>query len=155
MQSIRRLSSALIVLLVLGFVQHNVHAATDTIAFDNASSGHVNPGTTLTYSHAVSATGTNRILFVNVKTADTSVSSVTYNGVALTSIASDHGTYSNYYDFLYYMVAPATGTHDVVITLPSSDYFQSTAASYTGASQTGVPDAYSATHGNASGGTYS
>ena len=43
----------------------------------------------------------------------------------------------------------------MVVTLPSSGYAQSTAASYTGAGQTGVPDAYTATHGNASGGTYS
>jgi hypothetical protein len=153
MRYLRRLASTAFIMLALGFVGHSVWAA-GGIAFDNASSGVVTPGTSITYGLTVTSTA-NRILFVNVKTFTTSVSSVTYNGSNLTVIGSTHETYNNTYDFLYYMVAPDAGTHDVVVTLPSSTYAHSTAASYTGASQSNQPDAYTTSNGTASGGTYS
>jgi hypothetical protein len=84
--------------------------------------------------------GNNRILFVGVQTGATSLSSVTYNGAALTLVDSYHENYNNSYVFLYYMVAPDTGSHNVVVTTASPAYTHVTAASYTGASQTGVPD---------------
>jgi hypothetical protein len=46
-------------------------------------------------------------------------------------------------------VAPDTGSHNVVITTPSAVYTHATAASYTGASQTGVPDATAKSTGQA------
>ena len=51
-------------------------------------------------------------------------------------------------------VALATGTHDIVVTLPhANNYIHATAASDTGASQSGVPDA--SAHSNGSALTYS
>jgi hypothetical protein len=51
-------------------------------------------------------------------------------------------------------VTPATGTHDIVVTLPhANNYIHATAASDTGASQSGVPDA--SAHSNGSALTYS
>ncbi len=72
-----------------------------SIAFDNASSTSTPSQTSVTIPLAVSTTGTNRILFAGISTGSTSVSSVTYNGQALTLIGSDHEAYHNTYAYLY------------------------------------------------------
>lgn len=109
------------------------------IAFDNSTQGLVGSASSLTFAHTVS--GANRILFVaaTVNTGAT-VSGVTYNGTALTLIdtkaeASGPTTY------LYYLIAPAAGTNNVVISASASTNIIGTASSYTGAAQTGQPDA--------------
>ena len=155
MKYIRGIVTIAVMVVAMGAVQNSAHAETGPIAFDNASTGMSLPGSSLTYSHEVSATGTNRILFVNVEDSGAAVNSVTYASSSLTLIGSDYDSYSNESDYLYYMVAPATGTHNVVITLSASNYFHSSAVSYTGASQTDVPEAYATAHGTASGSTYS
>jgi len=125
------------------------------INFDNASSADSAEATaTLTFSHAVSTTGTNRVLFVGVSAWNSATPGVTFNGNSLTLVGSDHETYNNSYAHLFYLVAPDTGTHDVVVTLPNANnYIHATAASYTGASQIGVPDA--SAHSNGAALTYS
>ena len=137
-------------MVAVGLVGHNAHAA---IAFDNATSTSTPPQTSVTIPLAVTTTSANRILFVGVSTGSASVSSVTYNGQSLTLIGSDHETYNNTYAYLYYLIAPDTGTHNVVVTLPGSNGIRVTAASYAGASQIGVPDA--STTSNGQGTTYS
>lgn len=79
--------------------------STDTTAADS-----------FTVSHTTS--GTNRLMLVGVShnpNNDEVVSSVTYNGTALTLVGS--ATYSNDARAeIWRLIAPATGTHDVIIT---------------------------------------
>ena len=123
------------------------------IAFDSATRATTGTGTSLTFSHTVS--GSNRILVVGVAdndatTGDT-ITGVTYNGVAMSRISGGYGTNTDGGTvFLYYLVAPATGTHNVVVSCSSSHSLSALAASYTGAAQTGQPDANTAQSTSAS-----
>ena len=79
-------------------------------------------GASMSWSHTVSTTGVNRLLTVGVavgRISDTGLSlAVTYNGVPLTSaglVHSNHGT--DGFVQLFYLTAPATGTHPVQVTL--------------------------------------
>jgi hypothetical protein len=65
------------------------------------------------------------------------VSSVTYNGVAMTLIDKISG---DRWLYLYDLVAPATGSNNVVITCGSSHYILAGAVSYTGCKNSGQPD---------------
>ena len=108
------------------------------IAFDAVSSGG-NGGTSQTFSHT--CTGTNRLLFVGAFNQESSstVTGVTYNGVALTEI--DNTSQTNNSASLWYLIAPATGVNDVVVTRSSSsNALLGVAVSYTGCLQSGVPD---------------
>lgn len=121
-------------------VPNPTHAA---IAFDNASQGNsTSHPTSLTFSLAVGS-GTNRILmvaFIVNRAGAPTISSVTYNGVAMTATSnSPNSTFQFLY--VYYLANPASGTNNVVITLNSSIEIHACAASYTGAAQTGIPDA--------------
>ncbi len=91
-----------------------------------------------TYSHT--CTGSDLILFVGVNgdTTDT-LTSITYNGVSMT-IISKVQVPGDRWDYLYALVGPATGAHNVVIS--GASFHASAAVSYTGASQTGQPDSF-------------
>lgn len=124
---------------------HSVAAA--TIALDAASDGGNNggTGTNLTWSHT--CTGSNRILFVGV-VGDVitggvdDVSSITYNGAGMTLAAKRtvEGS-SNRFIYLYYLIAPATGSNSVSVDFSSSHFILAGAISYTGAKQSAQPDA--------------
>lgn len=108
------------------------------IAFDASSTGEQVPGTSpITFSHT--CTGSNLVLLVGVETI-TTCSGVTYNGVAMTQLVTTNvGGVVNY---LFGLVAPATGANNVVVSFTGgSTYCRAVAASYTGVSQTGLPDA--------------
>lgn len=105
------------------------------IAFDT-STGTDGNGTTLTFSHT--CTGSNLILFVSAGTnvSGSIISGVTYNGVALTNInLSGTGIGSLWKTSLWYLVAPATGANNVVITGTITGRIAGASASYTGALQ--------------------
>lgn len=135
----------LILLTIAVFLPGQTQAT--TIAFDNSSKGEIGANSqTLTFSHTTGS-GTDRILFVAVATADTSgqsgvASSVTYNGVSLTKIDSANPQV-NIDVSLWYLVSPDSGTHDVVVTGSQSMgfYIKGVAMSYEGAKQTAIPDA--------------
>lgn len=148
---------SVVVVIATALCASGAEAETPAIAFDSATSaGTTAAETSFTFSHTVGASGTNRILFVGVNTSSVqNLSSVTYNGQGMTLIDSYNETYNNSYAYLYYLVAPATGTHDVVITAPSSTWMHATAASYTGASQTGVPDAWTKSRTTSAAATFS
>ncbi len=118
------------------------------IAFDGATAGTQIGGGTLTFSHTCS--GSNLVLFVQACVIhDVSVSSVTgvtYNSVAMTQIgtASSQGSSpGNQSSSLWYLAGPATGANNIVITASNSPFaIVGSSASYTGASQTGIPDNY-------------
>jgi len=127
------------VLVGVGLVPAAAYAA---IAYDASSQGTVD-STSLTFSHTV--TGTDTILFVEAgqwQTGD-AITGVTFNGTAMTLVDKQQVGSINTYVYLYYLIAPATGTHDVVISSSGSADIRGAAASYTGAAQSGVPDATS------------
>lgn len=109
------------------------------IAFDASAKATAVTATSVTWSHT--CTGDNRILFVavGVPTADT-ITGVTYNSVAMTLIDKKQMGADRFF-YLWYLVAPATGANNIVATSSNSQILRAASASYTGASQTGVPDA--------------
>lgn len=114
------------------------------IAFDAATDGGVVFSNTLIFAHTCS--GSNRILFVSCfGTVTDTITGVTYNGVAMTLTGKDV-TAGDRYTYQFMLVAPTTGSNNVVVTASASDALDAHAASYTGASQSGQPDA--TTHGN-------
>lgn len=115
------------------------------IAFDAASSATAGgPATSLTFAHTTS--GSDRILWVFILTSDDTagdrVSGVTYAGSTMTRVngATSLEIAFGQSLYTYYIVAPTTGTNNVVISATESTEIYATAQSYTGASQTGVPD---------------
>lgn len=108
------------------------------IAYDASAGSSTGSASSLTYSHTCS--GSDRILFVFVCRGNTqTISSVTYNSVAMTFIAESIVAGSQPVA-VYYLVAPATGANNVVITLSGATFIFSSSSSYTGAKQTGQPD---------------
>jgi hypothetical protein len=90
--------------------------ADSAVVFDAASAakGQVH---TLTWSHTTTASA-NRVLFVFVTTATgtSSIASVTHNGTAVAAFASATSQ-PNCKSYLYRLVAPASGTFNIVVTL--------------------------------------
>jgi hypothetical protein len=117
------------------------------IALDNSTDGGFAGATSLTYAHTTGS-GTNRILFVAILTAggiDT-VTSVTYAGSSMTlvnKILSGAGE-----SYLFFLLAPTTGTNNVVITSSVSITIESGCVSYSGAAQV-TPEASNTNTGNA------
>ena len=112
------------------------------IAFDATTNG--GTGTTsLTFAHT--CTGSNLILFVaadgNITAGGDVLTGITYNGVAMTQVTGSPIAKAGRYFYLFFLVAPATGAHNVVISNPGSDFTAGAASSFTGALQTGQPDA--------------
>ena len=127
---------------------HISHAA---IAFDNATKVVGSATSSLTFSHTSTTTGQNLILFVSTyedlsAPGSSLITGVTYNSAPLTSISSDQRSPDGW-ETLWYLLAPATGTNDVTVSASSSVAgLRAIAASYTGAKQSGQPDAQVANH---------
>jgi hypothetical protein len=99
------------------------------------------------FLHTVTTSGDNRILTVGINTASgTAIISVTYNGVALTKIRQDDNG-ANAHTSLWYLVNPATGTHNVQITLAEFDSMTAGSVSYTGVDQTAPIDVHNGATG--------
>ncbi|HEX9061348.1 MAG TPA: hypothetical protein VF941_14305 [Clostridia bacterium] len=100
-------------------------------------------GTPVTWSHT--CTGSNLALFVGIRNQSSNsddVTSVTYNGVAMTLIPGGKINNNGAYVYLYYLFAPATGTNTVsVSTSNAADTVTGFSVSYTGVKQSGMPDA--------------
>lgn len=107
------------------------------IAFDAASGNFVNPGTSLTVSHTCTGSDLALVVAVTDISGASVVSGVTYNSVAMTKV-DEIG--ANRAFTLWYLTAPDTGAHDIVVTAGSSTYIGLAAASYTGVLQTGQPE---------------
>ena len=112
--------------------------------FDNSADGGNNGGSTtsLTYSYTV-GTNSNRLLLVNLigdLSAD-DISSVTYAGAPMTLLDKVQ-TPGDRWHYLYYLLAPASGENNVVVTAASSHYLISEAASWYNVAQSGQPVAY-------------
>lgn len=121
------------------------------IALDAKSSGTASATNTLTFSHTCS--GEYRVLVVSVAAeddndTDTDVSGITYNGVAMsrvhTQVRSNGGNHNRITTYL--LTAPATGAHDVVITMGGNCIaFIGMSISYTGCRQASQPEAQTTT----------
>lgn len=110
------------------------------IAFDAASGFTNNTGTDHTLAHT--CTGSNRLLIAAVRNGGTTdtLTGVTYAGTAMTLIAKKLLT-SNQFSYLFYLIAPATGTNNIVASFSGSEGTQLSGSSYTGVKQSGQPDA--------------
>jgi len=122
------------------------------IAFDVfTNGGNVNPGTSLTWSHTCSA-GDKRFLIVFMRGGNgegDKVTGVTYNGISMTKLASTVTVpTANQVISGYYLANPASGAHNVVISL-SSGYLAAASMSYTGVKQSGLPDSINTGTANA------
>lgn len=108
------------------------------ISFDNALSQY---NSSAEVTHTVPFTvgsGSNRIVLVGVRVYSGTLTSAAYGGSALTAIDSQAVGSDNQY--LRYLVAPAAGANDIVVTLPSAKRVDVVAIALAGAKQTGQPD---------------
>jgi len=109
------------------------------IAVDTTTNGSAS-ATTVTVSHTVATD--NPILFVGVWIQNSSdvITGVTYNGVSMSQVgAVNNAAVDSVY--MYVLQAPATGANDIVLTKTGTDLGYVLGVSYTGAAQTGQPDA--------------
>ncbi|HUA16584.1 MAG TPA: C25 family cysteine peptidase [Verrucomicrobiae bacterium] len=124
-KALRKLAVPLALLLVV----LAAHSSNAQVAVDSSSSGTAalaGTGTrTLTFTHTT-ANVANRVLVVGVSinitnNNATAVSNVTYNGVGLTKIGVHNDTSGTRRVEMWYLLAPANGTHNVVVsvTIPS------------------------------------
>lgn len=111
-----------------------------TVTYDNGTSGNAST-TTITVSFAV-GNNSNRILTCVVyDNATNPVTGITYNGVAMTQVdTGNHGGGTHYQ--AYILVAPATGTNNLVISQPAGNPVRYVVHSYYQARQTSQPDAH-------------
>lgn len=118
------------------------------IAFDNSANLGNTAGTALTAAYTCS--GSNRLLVVQVDENQTAggvkVSGVTYAGVAMTEFTGSPmqtGASGGRYWHMYYLVNPASGSNNVVVSVSATDgdLVNAKAMSYSGVKQTGQPDA--------------
>lgn len=120
-----------------------------SIALDVATHGSTASAASLTYSHT--CTGSNLILMlaINVSSSTDAITAVTYNSVAMTLIQKSH-TQSSIWGYQYYLQAPATGAHNVVISVSPNSAISATSVSYTGVKQSGSPVDQMTTNSSAS-----
>ena len=93
------------------------------VSVDSTSGGTASVGTTVTVSHTVSS-GSNRVLVVCIGMEYISggfpITSVTYNGVALTEPGGTGVIQSGLCCDLWYLVNPDVGTYNIVVTKTNS-----------------------------------
>lgn len=111
--------------LSFGFAQVAVDNVTTTTA----------TASPITWSHMTN--GSNRLLIVSVAAEDYSdnVTSITYNGVALTLIGAHSRTFAGNVE-LWYLLNPPSGTYDVIVNYSSSCDFVCGAVSLVNVNQT-------------------
>lgn len=114
------------------------------IAFVGAANGgSASVATSLTYSYTCGS-GLNRLLVVaiNGDVLTDLITGVTYAGVSMTLIDKQTANTGERWQYLFYLLAPATGANNVVISASGTcDSIASGAADYTGVSASGQPDA--------------
>lgn len=114
------------------------------IAFVAAADLGNNSGSTnsLTASYTVGS-GSNRLLVVqvlgDVAAGADDITGVTYNGVSMTLAAKQVAT-GDRNEYQYYLIGPASGANNVVVSCTGTHYLLVGAADYTGVSATGQPD---------------
>lgn len=113
------------------------------IAFDAKTGMVTGSGTTISTTHT--CTGSDRIVWVgiSIRSTRTITSAPTYDGVTMTQSGSTSGT-ANITNYLYYLINPSTTSGATVTATQSvADNWALAVISYTGAKQSGQPDATS------------
>ncbi len=117
------------------------------IAFNAAADLGNNSGLTnsLTVSYTCSS-GSDRLLIVHfdgdIAAGADDITGVTYAGVSMTQLGKVVGGLSQARNvYTYYLLGPATGANNVVISCTATHYLIATAADYTGVTSVGEPDA--------------
>lgn len=125
------------------------------IAFDNATNGGTDSGTSITFSHTCN--GSDRFLVVacigQVGAGADDVTGATYGGVAMTLIKKFVDASITRFGYFFALTNPASGANNVIVSCSNPHFLAAGAASYTGVSQTGQPEAQndSYTDGDADG----
>ncbi|GAC1574870.1 MAG: hypothetical protein NVS3B9_6980 [Candidatus Doudnabacteria bacterium] len=112
-------------------------------ALDTYSTATSTSLTVTNWSHTVTSAGADRILIVSLGSrnscTNSPLTSVTYNGVALTNLAAIlQNPALSYYSEVWYLVNPASGTHTISVTSANGgcEYLEAVASSWTGVNQT-------------------
>lgn len=111
------------------------------IAFDATSLSTAQTTSPITWNHT--CTGSDLILWVGFGLGGTSsdnVTGITYNGTSMT-LGTKVQTPLDSWIYLYYLIAPSSGTNTVSVSVSSAVDTKCGASSFTGANQTGQPDA--------------
>ncbi|MBI2032008.1 MAG: hypothetical protein HYT08_05355, partial [Candidatus Levybacteria bacterium] len=115
---------------------YTLNTSTQTIAYDNSTTLAEQTGSSANFSHTT-GTGDNRILIVTVSRAgNAGISSITYNGSALTLIPGCTFSPGTEAIDMYYLLNPSSGSNTVSITLGNSETWVALATTYSGVSQT-------------------
>jgi len=112
------------------------------ITYDNAGLAADGSGTSISGSYTV-GTGANRILFCGLTLANSgdTLTSVTYNSVAMTQIGKKKDPTANIWRYFYYLIAPATGSNTLAATSSgATTTFNAICSSYYGVKQSAQPD---------------
>lgn len=90
-----------------------------TVIGTNSTASSNATDTSITFSHTVPTTGSNRMLIVLYVADSVGASSATYNSVSMTLVTNDNAD-TRYYTRIFYLANPATGTNDVVVNWAST-----------------------------------
>lgn len=117
-----------------------------SIAFDAAADLGDNGGSTSSLTGSHTATGSNLIGVVgilgdNITGGNDDISGVTWGGAAMTlwDKFTTPDQNADRFTYLYYILAPATGSQSIVISAGSTHFLLANSATYTGAAQSGNP----------------
>lgn len=109
------------------------------IALDSVDAGTVldNVSSPGTISHVTN--GSNRLLLVGFGISSDVATGVTYAGSAMTQLVK--GTTTSFgVSYIYGIVAPNTGTNDIVMSWTGATFLRGYGVSYTGVKQSNLPD---------------
>jgi hypothetical protein len=126
--------------------------AGQSIAFNAARSGHNGGGaSTVSWSHTTGS-GSNRIMIVGVsiRVATVTVSSLTYGAQSLTFLRADTHPSSTIRSEIWYLIAPASGTATVTVTLSGTSRAVGGSCTFTGVVQTSPIDVSNGATGSSS-----
>lgn len=133
------LSMFLAITLVMTSQPHQVFAV--GIAFDAKTDGSNTTGTSLSWTHT--STGSNLIGYVGIQSdfATDAVTTVTWCGTGMTLVKKDQRGGNSRWSYTYQIVGQASGACTVTINTATSVYIEGGSISYSGANQSGQPDA--------------
>ena len=134
LKKIRRFCILLITIFVLSSVIF-ITKASAAVAVENVSKSGIVNSASVTWSHTVS--GSNRLLVVGIGLRNyTTITSVTYGGIALTKAAAVGSGTNNYArSELWYLVNPTVGTANIVVTNSATEWMATGAITFTGVNQ--------------------
>ena len=105
----------------------------------NITEGHQSGSNSFTKAYEVPSTGSNKLLLVFVSNNCGSAPTVTYNGVSMTEAAKNTVAAFAYLN-VFYLVNPPSGSHNIVVSLQSSDQVGILAITLQDAAQTSPVD---------------